>query len=723
MTITADRLAFALKNLESDQWAKFETLASAYLAAELPDLRTRASMSGDGGRDAELFAHEVKPRVAVQFSVRKDWETKVKETRARIEKTAPGTTLLIYVTNQKIGAASDDLKASMMGDGLALDVRDRSWFTERLHSNVARAAAATEFSASVVDPLLASAGIETKSIAGLSSNEADTALLFLEMQMLDGQREYGLTKASFDSLVKAALKNTSTSNRLKRSDVHAAVSAFLPHHQAGTVSAQVDGALLRLQKGPVRFRKDEDEFHLREAERDRLQNVASAIGLLKSDFEAEVALEIEASKVASQISTGSEILARIGRECVESYLMRKGEQFARAVTSEDTIIIDELTMKDVVASQFNKYKQKTTALEMNLVEITVAAVLANPGGAAAKYISTITDSYTLFAFLQATPDVQKVSQKMFAKADLWLDTSVVLPLMAEIADPEFDQVLSKICNEAKSLGIKLKVTNGVVEEIERHINKCRVFINQNKWVGKTPYLYSRFVFAGKKDASFSGWLENFAGHFQPEEDIAEYLWQRHGIEVAEVGEFENLSQELIEHVEEAWRALHSRRGDAEFEMVSNRLALHDSENYLNVVNSRVSQVGKSSLGYTTWWVTLQSSARDVLAGIPSNLKREVKGSPILSVDFLVRYLAMGPRRDQVGDTGFSVGVTYVGEILESLPVELVAAARSIRAQHSHLEEHVIRRRIRESLNQEREKEGVIDKGGMTSFADMARRIY
>ncbi|MBX9459900.1 MAG: hypothetical protein KL785_00825 [Brevundimonas sp.] len=722
MTMTVERLAFALKSVESDQWAKFEQLASSYLASEFPDLRTRASMSGDGGRDAEFFAADIKPRVAIQFSLRKDWSEKIKQTKTRIKETAPETVFLIYVTNLRIGAAADGVKADLLQEGIALDVRDGSWFLDRLHSSPARASAAEDFAREVVDPLLPSPSIETKSQQVLSSTEAETALLFLEMQMLDGQKEYGLTKGSFDSLVRAALRNTTTASRMSRADVHAAVAGFLPQHEAGRLSAQVDGALLRLQRGPVRYRSDGDEFHLRDEERDRLQSSASEVGLLKSEFEEELVEGLTNLSPGTSPARAAE-LALIGRKCVEAYLMRKGEQFARVVTSEVYVGVDDTTLKNVLAERCSTERVKVSGAEIGLIERALAALLASPGERAAKYISLITDSYTLFSFLQATPDVQKVSQKMFSRADLWLDTSVVLPLLAEIADPEADRVFTRIFRESKSLGIKLRVTPGVVEEVERHINKCRVFVNNAQWRGKVPYLYSRFAFAGKRDASFSGWLENFAGHESPEEDVAEYLWQNHGIEVESVPPFDDISHDLVLHVEEAWRSLHSRRGDDEFEMVSNRLAIHDAENYLNVINSRVTQVGKSALGYTTWWVTLQSSARDILEGIPDDLRREVKGSPVLSVDFLVRYLAMGPRRDQVDGTTLTVGTTYVGDILESLPMDLIAAARAIRAQHSHLEEQVIRRRIRENLNMERAKEGKMDRGGMNSFADLARRTY
>ncbi|SEC02819.1 hypothetical protein SAMN02787142_0743 [Burkholderia sp. WP9] len=125
------RLQFALKETADHQWKLFEELASSFLAKEFPNLRTMASPSGDGGRDAELFADQEEPSTVLQYSVTKNWDSKIKDTVARLKKTKPDFSYLIYVTNQIIGAKGDELKAKIRKEHkVALDVRDGNWFSD-----------------------------------------------------------------------------------------------------------------------------------------------------------------------------------------------------------------------------------------------------------------------------------------------------------------------------------------------------------------------------------------------------------------------------------------------------------------------------------------------------------------------------------------------------------------------------------------------------------------
>lgn len=49
------RLQLALERLSFSDWERFERFASEFLAAEMPDLRTVAGPSGDGGGTLNYF--------------------------------------------------------------------------------------------------------------------------------------------------------------------------------------------------------------------------------------------------------------------------------------------------------------------------------------------------------------------------------------------------------------------------------------------------------------------------------------------------------------------------------------------------------------------------------------------------------------------------------------------------------------------------------------------
>src|SRR5262249_32766188 len=138
-SMNTDRLRLALDRLQSSDWNKFEKLASAFLAHEFDDLRTTASPSGDDGRDSELFSPFSEPKVVLQYSVSTRWNDKIYRTVRRLQKTFPDVNMLVFVSNQVIGAEADEVRRKLRQDhGLSLDVRDRNWFLDRVLGSRAR---------------------------------------------------------------------------------------------------------------------------------------------------------------------------------------------------------------------------------------------------------------------------------------------------------------------------------------------------------------------------------------------------------------------------------------------------------------------------------------------------------------------------------------------------------------------------------------------------------
>jgi len=156
MEISQERLDLALRQLRPSDWERFERFASTFLASEWTDLRTMASPSGDGGRDSELFSPKGKSNVVIQYSIQQDWTSKVRKTVKRLKETFLDARILIFLSNQLIGAKSDELKRELSDEEIFLDVRDKSWFVERTNLDGNRSAAAAELARVIVDPFLES---------------------------------------------------------------------------------------------------------------------------------------------------------------------------------------------------------------------------------------------------------------------------------------------------------------------------------------------------------------------------------------------------------------------------------------------------------------------------------------------------------------------------------------------------------------------------------------
>src|SRR5659263_197027 len=111
--MSLELLTLSLDRLESSDWAYFESLCSKYLTSEFDNLRTMAAANGDGGRDSELFCPENDPNIVIQYSVTKGWRNKITLTKNRLAKEFPNSKYIIFLSNQQIGANSDDLKVEL----------------------------------------------------------------------------------------------------------------------------------------------------------------------------------------------------------------------------------------------------------------------------------------------------------------------------------------------------------------------------------------------------------------------------------------------------------------------------------------------------------------------------------------------------------------------------------------------------------------------------------
>jgi hypothetical protein len=113
-------------------------------------------------------------------------------------------------------------------------------------------------------------------------------------------------------------------------------------------------------------------------------------------------------------------------------------------------------------------------------------LISSAGTATRYHLRTLADAYTLLAFFRETGDVQRAVKKLFSHGKIWLDTSIVLPLIAEslmgdelmLAEKEKGGgqkpggTYTRMIMAAREVGMNLCVTQGVLEEVERHFNRC-----------------------------------------------------------------------------------------------------------------------------------------------------------------------------------------------------------------------------------------------------------
>jgi len=730
----SNRFEFALRKIQGDQWQIFENLSSQFLAEEFTELRTLAAPEGDRGRDAHLYAPTDDDSVAIQYSVSSDWAAKITGTVRRLKKSFPDVAVLIYTSPHAIGARGDSLRKSLRVDaGIHLDIRDRAWFIERESQSPTTIEKASWFTNVVAGEILREEGLIDRTGTVLSGEENRAALLYLVLQREDDDLDRHLTKQCYDALVRAVLRNTDSENRKHRSAIHVEIHAILPSHSETDNVMYVDLALTRMNKRFTRHWAKDDEYCLTHAERVRLDEGIAKLKMTDDEFQVELlqhanfvasGLDIDLSMVSDEA-----VAIRI-RRVLDAFLLTRGEAFVESLHSGQVMMFVETELESLTESDLAS-NADTTSLRgavVPLVTQTVERVLLSSTDVVRSYLRSIGDAYTLLAFLRETPNVQSAVSKLFAHGDFWLDTSVILPLMAEDLLAPSERSNTRLLRAVIAAGGHLYVTRGVIDEISSHIaNSLAASRSPGTWNSRTPFLLASFTWSGGEVADFSRWIETFRGAARPADDLEEYLAEEHSIIRHDlVDEAATASDVLRWQADAHWREIHEQRRSRNSHTKVNPetielLTSHDVENFVGVIQRRTSEPVGHPFGYASWWLTLDKKAFDAARAIGERCDGMDLPSPVLSLDFLTHYLAVGPARKELNkDEGRQLPLITDNSLIDALPTDLLDSATEVRRTMQGQDERVIRRRIRDHLDTEKLRDNRVGKTTIEALEDDIR---
>ena len=167
-------------------------------------------------------------------------------------------------------------------------------------------------------------------------------------------------------------------------------------------------------------------------------------------------------------------------------------------------------------------------------------------------------------------------------------------------------------------------------------------------------------------------------------------------------EAHSAEDDLRAAVQEVWYSAHERRRNLNDEMDSltmGRLVDHDVENCLGVIQMRQT-APTSPMGYRQWYLTLDKTAWSLKRELTERLGRSAPDSPALSPDFMTQYLRLAPVRTAV-ERDLWVNLPLLTDIsrYEYMPKELITRADEIRRDIGDLDERIIRRRVRDALDE------------------------
>jgi len=726
------RLELALDLLKPTDWRRFEQFASSFLVNEFPGLLDMSAASGDGGRDAEVFSIADDPTQFFQYSVTPDWAQKIRDTAKRLNETHPSAQVLVYASPKRIGAEADSLKQELRKlHRLHLEIRDKQYFTMRDSSSHITETSSERLAADIVDPYLASKGVQQSRVSPLTSSETRAAHLFLMLQLEDDTGEKGLTKLSFEAVVRSILAHTDANNRIGRTDLMILARGLLPGLSEPRVDELTSAALARLtQRQVVRIHKKDDTVCLSFEESTKVREQLATCELDEGALDEQIGIAVRAELFPAAGAKDVESIATRARRILGRCLYARAEAFASAVLNGrvSSFALDHL--QELILQDLNAFPAKKGSHEGNpgVLHASISRVLNDTATPVYRYLKGLADAYTLMAFLRSTPDVQSAVQKIFSHGEIWLDTTIILPMLAEELLDANQGRIQRILAMTREAGIDLYTTNGVLEELASHIHRAVTYTRLPAaiWEGGIPFIFEAYVRCGKDPNAFSPWVETLMGESRPVDDLAAFIEERFGVRTRDLTkEVDEAEPQLRNALDSIWLEFHQRRRrrGAESERCREldpltvlRLAKHDTESYLGVLQRRTTETA-SPLGFKCWWLTFDRSALKVGDAL-KDWGIQPPTSPVLSIDFLSQYLSLGPVRGRVPKNEIQgLPLAIEPRLVAFLTPELLEQAKQIRLSLAGLPERVIARKVRDHLDAERRRMGPLADRGTNAVFD------
>lgn len=711
--MTSHRFRFALQNISGERWKIFEELCSRFLSTEDQNFRTTACSSGDGGRDAELLFQTETINTMAQYSVQSSWKDKINNTLKSINKNFKQTKILLYLTNQEIGANGDELKNTARKDyDIFLDIRDINWFLDRQFQNRAYENAAEIFCQEIADPILASKGlIKSEKRNPLSSKIMEDAFYYISLETEEKTNEQNLTKLTFDGIIKSILKDTNSENRISVEDIQTSIISLFPEHKSDEIRSKTTAALDRLKKKYIRHWQKENEYCLSdEGIQDQRERLARSEAT-KEKINIAIIDHFHTAVKPRTISLSEkqqEKIIHITDRTIQSLAIDRGLQFVNAVMFDK---MEEIPSGDYVRHIARNcddlaIKGINKATLITILTKTIASILSSNSIEIQQYLRSINESYVLLFLSRQTIDSQKVISELFLSGEMWLDTNIILPAISEqidVIDEAQGRPFSELLLNANKNIIKLYITPGVLEEIERHFSRSYACWQQTpyKWEGDTPFLLKRYVENGMPYSEFPAWMRKFQGASRPIDDLKEYLSEQFNINInPHTTETDLLTPDQILCIEEAWNQSHlnSKQKYKYIDTITAlRLAKHDIENFIGIIERRKSDT--AGLSHSKWWLTLDRNAFRIYRMLQQTFPTHSFINPIISIDFLINYLLLGPNRKFTTQNTISIFPHFIEMAKNNyFTNEVFEISEKIYNEMKGYEPRVIRRHVRDEID-------------------------
>jgi hypothetical protein len=642
----------------------FEAFFKEFMSAIRGETFIPLGGTHDGGADAfsgERIYESKKAGVFYQASIQADYRAKIRSTIRRLREFGRKPTSLTYVTSRiidTIDVVEEDLTEEL---STIIRIRDGAWIANNLNKdNHSRASYLNHLA-----PLLSSAfGQNDRPNIRLAEGDNVSACVFLSYEVESQAGKMTLLQSVTDSLIIWALEDTKPDNdpaksvMMSKEDIEQKILQTFPFAKH-FLSSQLEHRLNRLSsKGgenhrEVRSYKRQGLYCLPHETRELIKDEHNRISALLYRVKEQLK-ECTISDIKAEVSDGRIIEGSINPDEVVSIIMasleetfsKEGLKVGLIASGQDDA--PELTcISDCIDEQIleSRIKPEVAVMVRDLCISGMRKLFYNSTDDQRHLLQTLSRTYSFLFSMKYEPRIVEYFQGMRAKFHLYVGSDILVRALSEAFLPEDDRATENMMKLLRECGSTLVLTEPTLDEVWTHIISTDTEFQQ-EWsaiepkvdstlASQAPRILIRSYFYAaidKKSApKFKGWssyLEHFCNYsvLRKSEGKDSLRVERQ----VDQGELEKIAQQVTPLKKNAVVA----RNDALMVLLVYARRKANRERY-----------SSNPYGYTTWWLTQEARIQSAI----SDVVKSNGGKCIIRPEFLMYYLSMLPRKEEVDD--------------------------------------------------------------------------
>ncbi|WP_446810973.1 hypothetical protein ACH50O_05200 [Methylomonas sp. 2BW1-5-20] len=644
--------------LEKVEGLAFESFAQDFLS--VLEGRNFVPLGGtkDGGADG-LYQCE-NARIFYQFTKQENHRNKIRKTVERLNEFGRTVTTLYYLSPRVIPHI--DKEEDLLSEELdvRVKIRDRKYISSHINDSIGTIAAYNNH-LSVFTQFLERVARSDESF--ISSHVQDpSAFVFLQHEVTNRLGNRKLIHSLTDSMILLALSETDpdTSILMSESEITSKIFDRFPW-TTKLLKNQIQQRLEKLRTKDeagreVRWYQKEKKYCLPYNTRLVIKEENQSDESLKIKFIEEV--KLMASELFDSDDGEYQKIADLCSEVVHSVFEKQGLLFSHFLVSNEKNIAPPI-VSDCIDDAIERagYPNSSAINYREHMETIIRKVFYHASPNQREYLTNLSRTYVLLFALQADPKIIEYFSSMAASFRLFLGSDILVKALSERYLDNEDQVARNLLKMASASGIKMYLSECVLEEVFQHI-KGTYYEFINYFCHMEPYITKeiarnsgkiliRSYFYAKEEGRVKSWtayLGQFITYSNIDnqygiDELKKYLLSEYNLSFIENSELESCCNgDAVNSLAEAMLTCDDKKNSA---LAHNTALLVHGIYGLRTKYKEQSSV--SEFGLKTWWMTNQTRVLRHTVDIVKTKRAQY----IMKPEYILNYIAMSPNCSQV----------------------------------------------------------------------------